>query len=133
MRHFLGELQRNVGSGRNKRGGGKLIGPSPTRDQRNSDREAAALSKLALDRDLTAHQSAQFLAERQSKPGAAVLARAGVVSDGEFLEQIRDQIRSDADSRVYHIDDEFLTCSTGLTSGDELNFAALGELRRVIE
>src|SRR5579872_3959387 len=103
--HFLGELQCNVGSGRNKRRGGELIRPSPARYQWNSDCEAAALSKLALDRDFTARQPAQFLAERQSKSSAAVLAGAGVVSDGKFLKEVRDQIRSDTDSRIDDIDD----------------------------
>src|SRR5579872_5175184 len=131
--HFLGELQCNVGSSRNKRGGGEQIRPSPARDQRHSDREAAAFSKLALDRDLTAHQPAKFLAERQSKPSAAVLAGAGVVSDGEFLKEIRDQIWSDTDSRIDHVDDEFLTRRTMLTFGDQFNFAVLRELRCVIE
>src|SRR5579863_8089305 len=87
MMHIRNRLKRLFL--RHQRSGRMGIGPPAPCDQRHPDREAAALSERAVDRDLSTHQFAELLAERQPQPGAAVFAGAGIVRHGEFFEKMR--------------------------------------------
>ncbi len=65
------------------------------RRQRQGEPERAALALDALHADLPAHQLHELLGDGQPEPGAAVLARGGVVGLGERLEDpvLRGRVR----------------------------------------
>src|SRR4051812_37013886 len=80
-------LQRQIGDCRDERRGSECILLPPPRAQRHPDGEPAAFPEFAFNENLAAHQLDEFLTQRQSQSGAAILARARVVDDGEFLEK----------------------------------------------
>src|SRR6267378_6547026 len=130
---FRGRLLSKIGGCRDERSGSECIPLPPPSEQRHPDYKAASFSDFALDGNLAAHQFAEFLAERQSQPGAAVFAGAGVVGDCEFLKKVRDLIRSDADTGVDDMDHKLITRSIQLALCNKLYLAVVSELYRVIK
>src|ERR1700730_13660018 len=87
-----GRFQSKIGRCRDERRGRVDISVPPPGEERHPDRKPAAVSDVAFDQNLAAHQLAELLAERQSQPSAAVFAGAGIVCDSKFLEDGRDLI-----------------------------------------
>src|ERR1700733_3874203 len=109
------------------------IGPPAARDQRYSDREAAALAERAFCRNLSTHQFAELLAECQTQSGSAVFAGAGIVRHGEFFEKMSDLIRRNSDAGVDDVNHELVAIFEQDTIGNELDLAVLGEFGGVIQ
>src|ERR1700722_7824209 len=120
---FRIQLQVKAGGFRDQRRRNEGICLSPSGDQRQADREATALVDLAFDNDLAAHQFAEPLAERQAQSGATVFAGAGVVGNGELLEQVGDLIRGDTNTGVDDVDYETIAEFPHLTLGADLTLA----------
>src|SRR5690242_17123041 len=88
MGDFRGEAQLDLVAFRHERGRAAGIRLASARDDRNPNGEAASLSDLACHHNFAAHQLAQLLTERQTKPRPTVFAGAGIVRDGKFLEKV---------------------------------------------
>ena len=61
---------------RDKRRGRKVLRRSCRVDQRQANRETAAMTQLAIDDDFTTHQLAELLAQREAKARAAIFTCA---------------------------------------------------------
>src|SRR5215472_7503316 len=133
MGGFRGGVQGVLVGFRHQRGSAVGVRLAPARGHRHPYGEAASLSEFALYDNFATHQLAQLLTERQAESCPTVLAGAGIVCDGKFLEKMRNLRGRNADAVVYHVDHE-LIAGIGCRSGsDELDSSALGELRRVVE
>ena len=85
MWHLHGRLESEVGSSRNQRRHDMQVALPPTGGQRHADGETTSPAELTLNGNLAAHEFAELLAQRQTQPRAAILARAGIIGDREFL------------------------------------------------
>jgi len=94
--------------------------------------EGAALRQAAGYAAVTAHQGHELAADRQSQPGAPVLARGGRVSLDEGLEDRRELVRRDAVTGVGDLesDDGLRTDDLGRADPDD-DLPGLRELDRI--
>src|SRR6185295_9632160 len=74
--------------------------PAEVVSDRQIQREATALARRALDRDLAAEQATDLAADRQAEPGAAVLATGRAVGLLERFEDHAQLVAGDADTGV---------------------------------
>src|SRR5439155_10560251 len=103
------------------------------RSLRQDERKRAALPLFALERDVTAEEGRQLLAEVQAQPCTLVPPCGGTLELLERLEQPRLVLRADAGAGIGHSDlGEAGRTVVGRLRDLDLHTALLGELAGIV-